>query len=50
MYQVYKNDKPVGKPFSDQQQANDYARSIGGVVRPAPATQGKQLDQQKLTQ
>lgn len=50
MYQVYKDGEPVGKPFSLKQDADDYAKTIGGTVQPAPQTQGQGPEQQKLTQ
>jgi hypothetical protein len=50
MYQVYKNGCAVGAPFGQRQDADDYAKSIGGTVGPAEATQSQKPEQQKLTQ
>lgn len=52
MYQVYKDGEPMGKPFAQKQDAEDYAKSVGGKVGLPKQTQGQdpEQSQQKLTQ
>ena len=49
MYHVIVNGKIVGK-FGKRQQADDYAKTVAGIVKVAPTTQDTKPSMEKLTQ